>query len=54
MTVTTNERNQQNLWAKEPTMYTDPTTLCLITNVLNSLMVALLCLASWLLLALIS
>jgi hypothetical protein len=24
MTVTTNERNQQNLWAKEPTMYMDP------------------------------
>ena len=23
MTVTTNERNQQNLWAKEPTMYMD-------------------------------
>ena len=23
MTVTTNERNHQNLWAKEPTMYTD-------------------------------
>jgi hypothetical protein len=24
MTVTTNDRNQQNLWAKEPTMYMDP------------------------------
>jgi hypothetical protein len=24
MTVTTNERNHQNLWAKEPTMYMDP------------------------------
>ena len=23
MTVTTNDRNQQNLWAKEPTMYMD-------------------------------
>ena len=23
MTVTTNERNQQNIFAKEPTMYTD-------------------------------
>jgi len=23
MTVTTNERNHQNLWAKEPPMYTD-------------------------------
>jgi hypothetical protein len=24
MTVTTNERNHQNLWAKEPEMYMDP------------------------------
>ena len=24
MTVTTNERNHQNLWAKEPAMYMDP------------------------------
>jgi hypothetical protein len=24
MSVTTNERNQLNLWAKEPTMYMDP------------------------------
>jgi hypothetical protein len=24
MTVTTNEHNHQNLWAKEPTMYMDP------------------------------
>ena len=24
MTVTTNERNQQNLWAKEPPIYMDP------------------------------
>ena len=24
MTVTTNDRNQQNLWAKEPEMYMDP------------------------------
>ena len=25
MTVTTNDRGQQNLFAKEPTMYVDPT-----------------------------
>ena len=24
MTVTTNERGQQNMWAKEPRMYVDP------------------------------
>ena len=24
MTVTTNDRNQQNLWAKEPPIYMDP------------------------------
>ena len=24
MTVTSNDRGQQNMWAKEPTMYTDP------------------------------
>jgi hypothetical protein len=24
MTVTTNEKGQQNMWAKEPQMYTDP------------------------------
>ena len=24
MTVTTNDRGQQNMWAKEPTMYVDP------------------------------
>ena len=24
MTVTTNEFGQQNMWAKEPTMYIDP------------------------------
>ena len=24
MSVTTNERNQLNIWAKEPTMYMDP------------------------------
>jgi hypothetical protein len=24
MTVTTNDRGQQNMWAKEPQMYTDP------------------------------
>ena len=27
MTVTTNERGQQNLFAKEPTMYTEETTV---------------------------
>lgn len=25
MTTTTNERGQQNMWAKEPRMYIDPT-----------------------------
>lgn len=25
MTVTTNDRGQQNMWAKEPTMYIDKT-----------------------------
>ena len=24
MTVTTNEKGQQNMWAKEPAMYVDP------------------------------
>jgi hypothetical protein len=24
MTVTSNDRGQQNMWAKEPQMYTDP------------------------------
>jgi len=27
MTVTSNERNQQNIWAKEPKMYMDPSYL---------------------------
>lgn len=27
MTVTSNERDQQNIWAKEPTMYMDPNYL---------------------------
>jgi hypothetical protein len=27
MTVTSNDRNQQNIWAKEPEMYMDPNYL---------------------------